>query len=132
MLSLSVASTALIICHCLAEWGWIYFPCDAQFLIFPFIVSVSAMIKILMLIVAIYGSVLLLLFLFQRSFIYYPHKLDRGFIFPTHAVGQEEIFITCNDGCIINGLFIPGREDKPTVLIFHGNAGNITHRDFLL
>ena len=90
------------------------------------------MIKIILSLCIAYGSVLLLLFLFQRSVIYYPHKLDKQFIFPPYAAGQEEVFITCDDGCVINGLFISGRDDKPAVLIFHGNAGNISHRDFLL
>jgi len=90
------------------------------------------MLKILISLFVLYGSVLFLLALFQRSFIYYPHTLDRQFVFPPYVPGQEEVFITCGDGCTISGLFIPGREDKPVILIFHGNAGNITHRDFLL
>jgi hypothetical protein len=90
------------------------------------------MIKLLAALLILYGSMLLLLFLFQRSVIYYPHKLDKQFRFPPYVPGLEEVFITCDDGCVINGLFVPGRTDKPTVLIFHGNAGNITHRDFLL
>ncbi len=91
-----------------------------------------AMTKIILSLFIVYGCVALLLFLFQRSVIYYPHKLDKQFSFPPYAAGQEEVFITCDDGCVINGLFISGRDDKPAVLIFHGNAGNITHRDFLL
>jgi hypothetical protein len=90
------------------------------------------MIKILVFLGILYGSVLLLLFLFQRSVIYYPHKLDQQFRFPPYVPGLEEVFITVDDGCVINGLFVPGRVTRPTVLIFHGNAGNITHRDFLL
>ncbi len=90
------------------------------------------MMKIFGFIVILYGSALLLLFLFQRSVIYHPHKIDRQFRFPPYVLGLEEVFITCDDGCVINGLFVPGRAYKPTVLIFHGNAGNITHRDFLL
>ena len=90
------------------------------------------MIKILISLVILYGGVLVLLFLFQRSIIYYPSKLDKQFAFPPYVPGLEEVFITCSDGCTINGLFIPGREDQPAVLIFHGNGGNITHRDFLL
>ena len=27
---------------------------------------------------------------------------------------------------------LPAEDNKPTVLIFHGNAGNITHRDMIL
>jgi hypothetical protein len=90
------------------------------------------MIKFLVSFFVLYGSVLLLLFLFQRSLIYYPYKLDKQFVFPPYLPGLEEVFITCDDGCVINGLFVPGGADKPTVLIFHGNAGNIAHRDFLL
>lgn len=90
------------------------------------------MIKILISLFILYGSVLLLLFLLQRSFIYYPHKLDKHFIFPPYAPGLEEAFITCDDGYVISGMFIPGSSDKPTLLILHGNAGNITHREFLL
>ena len=90
------------------------------------------MTKMIFSLIIVYGCVALLLFLFQRSVIYYPHKLDKQFVFPPYAAGQEEVFISCDDGCVINGLFVPGMADKPTVLIFHGNAGNITHRDFLL
>ena len=79
-----------------------------------------------------YCVLLVMLTLFQRKIIYYPHKLDKDFEFPLYVPWLEEVFITCDDGCTINGLFAPGSADKPAVLIFHGNAGNITHRDFLL
>ena len=69
---------------------------------------------------------------FQRKIIYYPYTLDKNFKFPKYVPELEEVFITCEDGCTINGLFAPGKENRPLVLIFHGNAGNITHRDFLL
>jgi fermentation-respiration switch protein FrsA (DUF1100 family) len=45
---------------------------------------------------------------------------------------MEEVFITCENGNTINGLYAPGKDTFPTVLIFHGNAGNITHRDIIL
>ena len=82
--------------------------------------------------VIIYLIILIILTVFQRKIIYYPYKLDKKFEFPIYTPQLEEVFITCEDGCIINGLFTPGSGNKPAILIFHGNAGNITHRDFLL
>ena len=90
------------------------------------------MMKTILYLAFIYCVLLVLLTVFQRKIMYYPHRLDKDFAFPLYVPQQEEVFITCDDGSTINGLFTPGSESKPTVLIFHGNAGNITHRDFLL
>ena len=81
---------------------------------------------------AFYLLFLVILTLFQRKFIYFPYKLDKEFEFPRYVSQLEEVFITCGDGITINGLYAPGRESTPVVLIFHGNAGNITHRDVIL
>jgi hypothetical protein len=81
---------------------------------------------------AFYLLFLVILTLFQRKFIYFPYKLEKEFEYPRYVSQLEEVFITCADGTIINGLYAPGRERSPTVLIFHGNAGNITHRDVIL
>ena len=41
----------------------------------------------------------------------------------------ENITLAASDGTRINGWFLPGGHDpKLTVLFFHGNAGNISHR----
>jgi len=41
----------------------------------------------------------------------------------------EDVTLTTSDGLQITGWYIPAREDaKLTVLFFHGNAGNISHR----
>jgi len=81
---------------------------------------------------AFYLIFLVILTLFQRKFIYYPYKLDKKFEYPRYVSQLEEVFITCGNGIIINGLYASGRENTPTILIFHGNAGNITHRDVIL
>ena len=90
------------------------------------------MMKIIVSAITIYLVILFILTVFQRKIIYYPYKLDKRFEFPMYVPQLEEVFITCEDGCTINGLFAPGREERPVILMFHGNAGNITHRDFLL
>jgi pimeloyl-ACP methyl ester carboxylesterase len=40
----------------------------------------------------------------------------------------EDVIITASDGVKINGWFVPALEPRGTLLFFHGNAGNISHR----
>ena len=40
----------------------------------------------------------------------------------------EEVALTTSDNIQLHGWFTPGKEGKPVVLFFHGNAGNISHR----
>ena len=41
----------------------------------------------------------------------------------------DDVTLTAADGVHINGWFLPGRHDpRLTILFFHGNAGNISHR----
>ena len=44
------------------------------------------------------------------------------------GLAYEDVFLTTNDGTQINGWFIPSTGAKRTILWFHGNAGNISHR----
>jgi fermentation-respiration switch protein FrsA (DUF1100 family) len=40
----------------------------------------------------------------------------------------EDITITASDGIRLHGWFIPAENPRATLLFFHGNAGNISHR----
>ena len=63
-----------------------------------------------------------------------PHMI----YYPTREIEQtpdrlgwkyEDVLLTASDGVRINGWFVPaGREAKLTILFFHGNAGNMSHR----
>ncbi len=69
-----------------------------------------------------------------------PHMLDRHFIFfPDKDISQtpadvglhyEDAWFTTADGVQLHGWFIPGADahNADTLLWFHGNAGNISHR----
>lgn len=46
---------------------------------------------------------------------------DMGFAF-------EDVWLTTTDGVRIHGWFTPAPEARGTLLFFHGNAGNISHR----
>jgi len=64
----------------------------------------------------------------EEKMIYYPSRdieqmpAQRGWKF-------DDVWLTAVDGTKINGWFVPSDHDgRLTVLLFHGNAGNISHR----
>jgi fermentation-respiration switch protein FrsA (DUF1100 family) len=75
--------------------------------------------------------VLLLLFLFIRILeyksLYFPF---REIEITPEDVGlkYEDIHVKTEDGLRINGWFIPSNASKATILLSHGNGGNISHR----
>ena len=62
----------------------------------------------------------------DRMMIYFP---QRGLAATPDSVGlnYEDVYLTASDGTRIHGWHIPGRSNV-TLLWFHGNAGNISHR----
>jgi uncharacterized protein len=70
-----------------------------------------------------------LLFLFQGFLVYRPtrHLLaspDQH----ERPMGYEDVSLTTFDGVKLHGWFVPSEAGKGTVLMFHGNGGNISHR----
>jgi fermentation-respiration switch protein FrsA (DUF1100 family) len=65
-------------------------------------------------------------------------RIEDQFIFhPSAAIEQtpgrvgldfEDVFFATRDGLRLNGWFIPHRQARSTLVWFHGNAGNISHR----
>lgn len=48
---------------------------------------------------------------------------------PSHlGLSFEKVTFPTVDGLTLHGWFVPGGTDEATVLFFHGNAGNISHR----
>jgi len=80
----------------------------------------------IILIVSIAIFILAVKYLEQTS-IFYPEKeisqrpSDIG-------LEYEDIYFKAEDGVLINGWFIKNPRAKATLLFFHGNAGNISHR----
>ena len=71
-----------------------------------------------------YGLLCLLVFLFQRSFIYFPLRWDEQTASRANP-GYEEVRIYTSDGETLHGWLLR-RDGAPwTVVIFHGNAGNL-------
>ncbi|UCD66573.1 MAG: alpha/beta hydrolase [Deltaproteobacteria bacterium] len=77
-----------------------------------------------------YGALCLYLFLMQAKLLYYPNIPSRKLTASPKDIGleYESVSITASDGVTIHGWFVPAKEERGTVLFFHGNAGNISHR----
>lgn len=72
----------------------------------------------------VYFSVALGLFLIQRSMMYYPTKTPPSLSEYRGEGVMQEVKVTTDDGLTINGWYKPAEKGKPTILWFHGNAGN--------
>jgi len=80
----------------------------------------------LFLVVALVSLLIYFRYIEKRS-LYFPM---RGIETTPAVIGLsfEEISFKTSDEIILNGWFIPDKEAKDTVLFFHGNGGNISHR----
>lgn len=79
-----------------------------------------------------YLGLLAVLYVFQRSLIYLP---DRAVYSPEDAGVPEMnvVELSTKDGLSINAWYRPPtRPDLPTIVYFHGNAGNIANRGFIV
>jgi fermentation-respiration switch protein FrsA (DUF1100 family) len=67
----------------------------------------------------------------EDRFIFFP---DSQLVATPEAVGlaHEEVYFTTSDGVRLHGWFVPATGVRWTILWFHGNAGNISHRLHLL
>ena len=88
--------------------------------------------NVLMSIAAGYAAIVALMFLFQSSLVYFPDMAREISVTPqAYGLAFDSIDIATEDGETLHGWWVPGG-DAGTVLLFHGNAGNISHRlDYL-
>ncbi|WP_282609284.1 alpha/beta hydrolase [Pelagibius sp. Alg239-R121] len=78
----------------------------------------------------LFGYMLLLaaMFLFQRSLLY-PAGTSLPDIAMFGVPGLREVELTTKDGLIQKHWYVPARaKDAPTVVVFHGNAGQLADR----
>ena len=77
-----------------------------------------------------YGALCLYLFLMQAKLIYYPNIPSRNLTASPKDIGlaYESVSMVTSDGVMIHGWFVPAQQERGTLLFFHGNAGNISHR----
>jgi fermentation-respiration switch protein FrsA (DUF1100 family) len=86
-----------------------------------------AVISLLSVAIAAYAAVMLLVFLFQRSMLYYPDTL-RPRLEDWRASDMEEVTLETEDGLSLNAWYRAAAAGKRTIVHFHGNAGHIGGR----
>jgi fermentation-respiration switch protein FrsA (DUF1100 family) len=81
-----------------------------------------------------YGAVLVLVFLFQSHLVFFPGTGREAMLTPqSYGMRFESLQIRTADGETLDAWWVPAEDARGTVLFFHGNAGNISHRlDYLL
>ena len=86
--------------------------------------------KLLIVGVGIYAALSIYVYFMQSGMIFYPNMPGRNLTSTPEDIGltyQNAEFVT-EDNIKLHGWFIPNKNAKGTVLFFHGNAGNISHR----
>ncbi len=91
------------------------------------------LLEIMVPIALVYGCVIALVFIFQSHLVYYPHIGREGNLTPqAYGLVYETVEIATDDGEKLAAWWVPAEGAHGTVLLFHGNAGNISHRlDYL-
>ena len=65
---------------------------------------------------------------FADRLVYFPTREHDGGTPATIGLAYDDVRLTAADGVALHAWFVPGEAARPTVLLFHGNAGNISHR----
>jgi fermentation-respiration switch protein FrsA (DUF1100 family) len=77
----------------------------------------------------VYGVVVAFTYVFQDRLLYYPN-MGREIVATPSSLGvpYDDFTITTADGEKLNVWWVPVANPRGAVLLFHGNAGNISHR----
>ena len=85
------------------------------------------MLSLFAILIGIYLLLAGAVFLGQASLLYFP---SHDFFAAPDRIGlsYESVRFKTADDLVLDGWYIPGDPYRETILFFHGNAGNITHR----
>jgi fermentation-respiration switch protein FrsA (DUF1100 family) len=86
-------------------------------------------VKIAIVLVLVYAALAGCIFLAQERLVYFPHAAREHAVTPAaHGLPYEDVAIRTEDGETLHAWWVPAANPRGTVLHFHGNAGNISHR----
>ncbi len=87
------------------------------------------LLKVMLSLVAGYVALLALVFVFQPRMVFFPMKGGADITPQALGLAFEKVTLPTADGEQLAAWWIPGSLPvRGTVLLFHGNAGNIAHR----
>ena len=86
--------------------------------------------KFLLIGVCIYAGLTALVYFRQSSLVYYPNMPSRALTATPQQIGlaYEDVNLLTEDGVRLHGWYVANEPSDKTLLFFHGNAGNISHR----
>jgi fermentation-respiration switch protein FrsA (DUF1100 family) len=88
--------------------------------------------KILQIILPVFLVIIALAFLLiivEKTIVYHPIKYPNGHWNPeTYGLKVEDVYFNSADGVKLHAWFIPAKKPIATLLWYHGNAGNLSHR----
>ena len=76
---------------------------------------------------ALFLGLMLLLFVFQEKMVFFPGK-RLGDTPEAAGLQYEDVYLVTDDDIKIHGWYVPHPDAQATLLFFHGNAGNLSHR----
>jgi fermentation-respiration switch protein FrsA (DUF1100 family) len=86
-------------------------------------------VKIAFVLVLGYAALAGCVYLVQGSLVYFPQTAREHATTPAaHGLPYEDVAIHTEDGETLHAWWVPAARASGTVLHFHGNAGNISHR----
>lgn len=91
----------------------------------------ATLFKVMVVALAGYVAMLALVFWFQGKLIFFPLQELYSLTPQARGLAYEAVKLRSEDGEQLAAWWIPASASKPvqgTVLLFHGNAGNISHR----
>lgn len=93
-------------------------------------VSLKTVAPLLLIGGSIYLALMLYLYFNQTNMIHLPDLPTRQVGATPQQIGleYERVELTTDDGVSLEGWFLPTERPRATLLFFHGNAGNISHR----
>jgi fermentation-respiration switch protein FrsA (DUF1100 family) len=88
------------------------------------------LVSILTIAISIYVLLALVLYLFQDKMVFLSNYPGRALDASPADIGltYEDVSLTTSDNENLHGWYVPVVDSKGTLLFFHGNAGNISHR----
>lgn len=91
------------------------------------------LLEIMLPVAIVYAGVVALVFAFQSHLVYYPQIGREVSVTPqAYGLAFDPVEIATEDGERLAAWWVPAAGARGAVLIFHGNAGNISHRlDYL-
>ena len=86
-------------------------------------------IKMILLLGLAYGALLGFVYFTQGGLVYFPNMAREHIATPAiHGLPYEDVSIRTDDGETLHAWWVPAESPRGAALVFHGNAGNISHR----